>query len=418
MPIIKCYINRSAIEKATKQQRELKQKVILLDPSGLRLAVNSRSASWNYNYRKRGVDHQGKRHPQRTLRLGDTLNMTPQEARLKVEKIKSEVRNGGDPAADLAKAAALNKHTEFKNRPLLQLMEEYRDYLFQVPSQHKQKEIMHVGSALNELSIETIPASSLTARMFREINTLHADRPSTARHRFGALSRFLDYLVDEGLVERNPAKDVSRRHRPKASNPRETYYSVDELAELWNPKGELKANYLQYLRFMIVCPLRMTEASELTTKNINLEALEIHLSADETKNRVAFTLPLPELAFNILYINKFNYGERIFQLSSIAGSPMKSWSFFNKEVRKASGISNFNLHNLRRSFSSLISEHSEISESLVDSLLNHKRSSTRAGVMRHYMHAKNLKQRREVMNWWANFLEKEVINFSEGRVVS
>ena len=90
MPIIKCYINRSAIEKATKQQRELKQKVILLDPSGLRLAVNSRSASWNYNYRKRGVDHQGKRHPQRTLRLGDALNMTPQEARLKVEKIKSE----------------------------------------------------------------------------------------------------------------------------------------------------------------------------------------------------------------------------------------------------------------------------------------------------------------------------------------
>ena len=106
----------------------------------------------------------------------------------------------------------------------------------------------------------------------------------------------------------------------------------------------------------------MTEASELTTKNINLEALEIHLSADETKNRVAFTLPLPELAFNILDINKFNHGERIFQLSSIARSPMKSWSFFNKEVRKASGISNFNLHNLRRSFSSLISEHSEISE--------------------------------------------------------
>ena len=29
--------------------------------------------------------------------------MTPQEARLKVEQIKSEVRNGGDPAADLAK---------------------------------------------------------------------------------------------------------------------------------------------------------------------------------------------------------------------------------------------------------------------------------------------------------------------------
>lgn len=418
MPIIKCYINRSAIEKATRQQRELKQKIILLDPSGLRLAVNSRSASWNYNYRKRGVDYQGKRHPQRTLRLGDTLNMTPQEARLKVEQVKSEVRNGGDPAFDLAKAAAISQHVEYKNRPLSQLLKEYKDYLFQVPSQHKQKEIMHAGRALKELSIQKISASSVTARMFREINTIHSDKPSTARHRFGALSRFLDYLVDEGMVERNPAKDVSRRHRPKASNPRETYYSANELKKLWSPEDGLRPDYLRYLRFMIVCPLRMTEASELTTKNIDFEALEIHLSAEETKNRTAFTLPLPELAFNILNIKNFKQDERIFQLSSVVGSPMKSWSFFNKEVRKASGIINFNLHNLRRSFSSLISEHSEISESLVDSLLNHKRSSTRAGVMRHYMHAKNLKQRREVMNWWVNFLEEEVINFSKEKVVS
>ena len=75
MPIIKCTIDRRAIESAIKQQKTLEQKVILVDPSGLRLAVNSKSASWNYNYRKRGVDYYGKRHPQRTLRLGDTVNM-------------------------------------------------------------------------------------------------------------------------------------------------------------------------------------------------------------------------------------------------------------------------------------------------------------------------------------------------------
>ena len=97
MTNIKCHIDRRSIERATKQQRELGQKVILVDPSGLRLAINAKSASWNYNYRKRGVDYYGKRHPQRTLRLGDTVSMTPQEARLRVEEVKAEVRNGGDP---------------------------------------------------------------------------------------------------------------------------------------------------------------------------------------------------------------------------------------------------------------------------------------------------------------------------------
>ena len=61
MPIIKCTIDRNAINKWTKHQRELGEKIILVDDDGLRLAINARSSSWNYNYRKRGVDYQGKR---------------------------------------------------------------------------------------------------------------------------------------------------------------------------------------------------------------------------------------------------------------------------------------------------------------------------------------------------------------------
>jgi hypothetical protein len=57
----------------------------------------------------------------------------------------------------------------------------------------------------------------------------------------------------------------------------------------------------------------------------------------------------------------------------------------------------------------MLSEHSSFSESLVDSLLNHSRSGSRTGVLRHYQHAKNIKQRREIMRWWGRFLLSEVI---------
>ena len=89
--------------------------------------------------------------------------------------------------------------------------------------------------------------------------------------------------------------------------------------------------------------------------------------------------------------------------SSIDGAPMKSWSFFNKAIRRTSGIEQFNLHDLRRTFTTLLSEHSEFTESLIDSLLNHKRSSTLTRVMRQYQRAKNLKQRPDIMDWWADF---------------
>ena len=88
---------------------------------------------------------------------------------------------------------------------------------------------------------------------------------------------------------------------------------------------------------------------------------------------------------------------------------MKSWSHFNHTIRRATEVEDFNLHNLRRTFSTLIAEHSDFGEGLIDSLLNHKQSATRSGVMRHYQHAKNLKRRREVMDWWNSFLIREVI---------
>ena len=114
MPIIKCTIDRRSIDKWTKHQRELGKKVILLDPSGLRLAINSRSSSWNFNYRKRGLDYNGKRHPQRTIRIGDSVNMSPQQAKLRVEELKADVRDGGDPATIMQKNFEAERRKEFQ----------------------------------------------------------------------------------------------------------------------------------------------------------------------------------------------------------------------------------------------------------------------------------------------------------------
>jgi integrase len=412
MPTINCHIDRRAVETATKQQRELGAKITLVDPSGLRLAINARSASWNYNYRKSGLDYNGKRHPQRTLRLGDPKIMTANEARLRVEEVKAEVRNGGDPAATLARKADENRQYEFLQRPLGIWLDQYQQKILGDASKHKREEYMHAKNALNELGIQNAPPSQITGRVIREITSIHIDQPSTARHRFGALSRLLDYLVDEEVIGRNPAKDISRRYRPKTPAPRKTYYSVQQLQKLWFPENELREDYLRFLRFMIICPLRMTEASELRGHNLYPHEQELRLSSEATKNSEAFTLPIPLKAIELLKCTNGDLSERCFQLSSKNGAPMKAWSYFNKAVRRASGVTEFNLHDLRRTFTSLLSEHSPFSESLVDSLLNHKRSSTRTGVMRAYQHAKNLQQRREIMEWWNEFLEREVIKLS------
>ena len=415
MPIIKCTIDRSAINKWTKRQRELGEKIILVDKDGLRLAINARSSSWNYNYRKRGVDYQGKRHPQRTLRIGDPITMSPQQARLRVEEIKAEVRDGGDPASSMQRNSEEERQREYQLRPLCVWLEDYRFRVLGTATRHRVDEYAHAKSALVELNIANTPPVDLKAKVLRDLVVIHSDRPSTGRHRFGALSRFLDYLVDEDVIERNPAKEISRRHKPKAPAPRETFYSTDELRLLWNPPNPLRPDYLRFLRFLIICPLRMTEAAELRSDNIFVDEKELRLSHHETKNNEAFTLPLPRIALKLITAVPTGKGARCFQLSSVEDAPMRSWSFFNKAVRHASGIDRFILHDLRRTFATQMSEHSNFDESIIDAVLNHKRSATRAGVMRSYQHAKNIEKRRNVMDAWESFLLSEVIDSADER---
>ena len=415
MPIIKCTIDRNTINKWTKRQRELGEKIILVDDDGLRLAINARSSSWNYNYRKRGVDYQGKRHPQRTLRIGDPVTMSPQQAKLRVAEIKAEVKNGGDPAAAMKRDAEKERQREYQQRPLCLWLEDYRIHVLGDISRHKRDEYAHAKSALAELNIKDMPPADLKAKVLRDLAVIHSDRPSTGRHRFGALSRFLDYLVDEDVIERNPARDISRRHKPKASAPRETFYSTNELGLLWNPPNPLRPDYLRFLRFLIICPLRMTEAADLRGDNIFVDVKELRLSHHETKNNETFTLPLTGIAVDLINEVPATKDARCFQLSSIEGAPMRSWSFFNKAVRRASGVDQFNLHHLRRTFATLMSEHSNFEESVIDAVLNHKRSATRAGVMRFYQHAKNIEKRRKVMDAWESFLLSEVIDSADER---
>ena len=59
---------------------------------------------------------------------------------------------------------------------------------------------------------------------------------------------------------------------------------------------------------------------------------------------------------------------------------MTAWSYFNNAVRRASGVSDFNFHDLRRTFMTLISEKTNFIESHLDGLLNHKQSETRSAL--------------------------------------
>ena len=410
MSTIHLRIDKKAIEKAVKQQRDMNSRLFLADTDckGLRLAINSRSASWTYAYRKRGFDFGGKRFPMRTLKLGDVVTMTPQEARFEAEQIKALVRDGGDPAAERREKRNERQNADDKDRPLIWWLENYIENSLGADTKHKRDEASHVRHALSEVGLVDQPARVISEKHLKELIDRHNSRPATARHRLGALSRFLDFLHERKIIDTNPVISIAKKNKPKPPAPRDTFYSEEQLKMLWYPERPLKEMYSRYLRFLVTTPLRAGEAAELRTKQISASRMEISLNSDETKNRQPFVMPLTEIAMHQMSLNDQPAEHRVFQLSTKANQPMRSWSHFNTAVREATGVEGFNIHNLRRTFSTLIAENSEYGEGLIDGLLNHKQSATRTGVMRHYQLAKHTKRRREVMNWWQDFLINEV----------
>ena len=65
--------------------------------------------------------------------------MTANEARLRVEEIKAEVRNGGDPAASLARKANENQQYEFRQRPFVIWLDQYQQKILGDASKHNAK---------------------------------------------------------------------------------------------------------------------------------------------------------------------------------------------------------------------------------------------------------------------------------------
>ncbi|WP_341199186.1 integrase arm-type DNA-binding domain-containing protein, partial [Lentibacter algarum] len=276
---VSCKIDQRSIEKYIKEQRALGDRVTLSDQvcAGLKLVINSQSCSWTYAYRKRGYRDGGSRHPQRTMKLGDPVSMSPSEARLAAETIKAQVRAGEDPALATRTKERERKAEEARKRACAEWLEIYSAQQMQLgKTKYQRDELRNIRLALNELTLMEAYPEEITSKHIRDLSDLHHARPATGRHRLGAISRFLDYLLDEEVINANPVASVSKRRKPKPPPPRENYFTPEQLAALWNIEG-LKPSYQRYLRFMITSPLRANEAAKLTWDQVDRDRSEVRL---------------------------------------------------------------------------------------------------------------------------------------------
>ena len=380
---------------------------------GLLLVVGARKATWAVDYKPHGTREDGKRHAKVRMKLGDAVTLPVPDARTAARAVKLEVAQGRDPHAEKrdARARAIAARA-VKPTTVAAAVDAYEQDVMKrrEPSETSRRQAIHYArKAISLMQASELAVDRLDVASVRMLVRTMEGSAAEVRHVYGALSRFCGWMVEERLIEANPCDALPRRKRPRAGKSRDHVPPLEQIKAVWAAVEEEPMRDL--IRFLTLTPLRLSEAGGLVWGEVDLGRGWIRIAAARMKNGEAHELPLAEQALAILIARQpANMKPDALVFPSGKGKPFDGWSRLLGRVRKALGQGDaardarFNIHDIRRSFTTLLAE--PFDESLLDLLLAH-RPASRSGSGAAYQKAKRLNERPAVMRAWANMVTGE-----------
>lgn len=192
---------------------------------GFYLRVGPQAASYYLSYKPAGRRPDGRQFPSQDIKIGTTESHSLAEARREAARLKVEVSEGKDPSA----IRRADKRAEALRRRRMVTMataaEAYLESGVKGSKNHVTTESGSLRLAIREMDVaDTPPAEVTTADVLRMLELNHGQ--PRAVHRFGALRRFMDDLVNRDVIDANPCDRVAKRKRPKPPAPRCRVYSA------------------------------------------------------------------------------------------------------------------------------------------------------------------------------------------------
>ncbi|GAB6059438.1 tyrosine-type recombinase/integrase [Desulfonatronum parangueonense] len=174
------------------------------------------------------------------------------------------------------------------------------------------------------------------------------------------------------IIDKSPA-----RHIPKLAenNQKERFLTVEEMQRLLTALKECSSDVVpDIVELLMVTGARKSEVVELEWKELNLEKATWTLPASRNKAKRPKTIPLSDRAVEVLTRRQSNGSKYVFP-NPKTGQPLQYFFSTWNRIRKAAGIPDVRLHDLRHSYASfLVNSGRSLYE--VQKLLGHSQIST------------------------------------------
>jgi integrase len=377
--------------------RPLAKSYKITDGQGLFLQVNpTGSKYWRLKYHFAGKE--------KLLALGVYPDVSLEDAREKRGNARKILAAGGDPS----------KTKQEAKRKLLAAVENSFELVARewFLKQKKEWKPNTAKTVLNRLENDILP--KLGTRPVGEINApevLHMLRAIEKRGALDMAKRAMQttgqvfmYAIATGRAERNPVPDL-KGSLEKAPSKHRAYLKEAELPEFLrmletydgHPETKLA------IRFLMLTFVRTIEMRAAEWQEINFEKAEWRIPPSRMKMKEEHIVPLSRQAIALLKALNGHSGNRQYlfpKQSKYTGFMSENTVLY--ALYRLGYHSRATGHGFRSTASTILNENGFSPDVIERQLAHGERNKVRAA----YNHAQYLPERRKMMQWWADYLDK------------
>lgn len=353
---------------------------------------------------------QWEKKPQ-TITLGNYPSLSLSEARNLVLGYREQIQNGVDPRKD--------DTSEQRELTLYEAAEQWKQK--NAHRWRKCTQTLHERSLTRDIYplLGHKPLNEITkVDLLLAINPHENQGHHEIAHRlYNRLKGIFDFALASGLTENYPFLGLQKALAPKPkikNQPAINLYEAHEMLAIIKNSSATKITkiYIELLAHLFTRPSELRLAQ---WREFNLQQAEWHIPADRMKMAAAHWVPLSKKALELLKELRLITGFTPYLFNSpTAKEPQPISETSARKLLHSSGYKDrHTLHGFRALASTVLHEQGHFRSDAIEAQLAHKVQGVR-GV---YLRADFKQERRELMNWYSNWLANVKIHFQELKII-
>lgn len=373
-----------------------KKRVLLNDEASKNLFLNVTQTSKAFLF----IYEKDKK--QKSITLGHYPSLSLSGARRKADELREQIANGLDPQLEKQE-----NELSFKQVASLWLKTQEKRGLATFKKSIKARVENHLLPKLAQRKIKELRRNELVELIKNlELKDKRGDGYETKSKTFGILKNILKFVSIEGLIDdyTSPLADLEFSDFFKDKHEVKHHRFITDATELKSfltAINSYKNQFIKFgLKFGIYTALRSANVRKLRWQWLDFSKKLIIIPANEMKMKREFILPMSSQVEAILK-SMDKMGELVFSHNE---KPM-SESALNYAIKALGFGKAQDFHGLRGLFSTTLNELStthKLSSEIIELCLAHEQKDA---VRSAYNHALRLDEKRELMQFWADYID-------------